>query len=81
MKLRFVVGSIASNVDIIYKTTNGGGSWSSVQNLAYQNLNCVAFADSMHGAAGGSKGDLSIILQIREYLGKQQQEVISINQL
>src|ERR1039458_9754227 len=51
----FVVGNIASNVDIIYKTTNGGGSWSSVQNIAFQNLNCVAFADSVHGAAGGNK--------------------------
>ena len=54
----FIVGNIASNVDIIYKTTNGGGSWSSVQNLAFQNLNCVAFADSMHGAAGGNKGHM-----------------------
>jgi photosystem II stability/assembly factor-like uncharacterized protein len=51
----FVAGNIASNVDIIYKTTDGGGSWSKVQNLAFQNLNCIGFADDMHGAAGGNK--------------------------
>jgi|CZKP01.1.fsa_nt_gi photosystem II stability/assembly factor-like uncharacterized protein len=50
----FVVGNIASGVDIVYKTTDGGQSWSSVQNIAFQNLNCVAFADNMHGAAGGN---------------------------
>jgi photosystem II stability/assembly factor-like uncharacterized protein len=51
----FVVGNYGSNVDIIYKTTDGGQSWSSVQNLAYQNLYCISFADDMHGAAGGNK--------------------------
>jgi photosystem II stability/assembly factor-like uncharacterized protein len=51
----FVAGNIASNVDIIYKTTDGGGSWSSVQNIAFQTLNCIAFADDQHGAAGGNK--------------------------
>jgi photosystem II stability/assembly factor-like uncharacterized protein len=51
----FVVGNISSNVDIIYKTTDGGGSWNTVQNIAFQNLNCIAFADDMHGAAGGNK--------------------------
>lgn len=51
----FVVGNYGSNVDIIYKTTDGGLSWSSIQNKAFQNLNCVAFADDMHGAAGGNK--------------------------
>jgi photosystem II stability/assembly factor-like uncharacterized protein len=51
----FVAGNIASNVDIIYKTTDGGSSWSSVQNLAFQNLNCISFADASHGVAGGNK--------------------------
>ena len=51
----FVVGIVASSVDVIYKTTDGGTSWSKIQNLLSQNLNCVAFADSVHGAAGGSK--------------------------
>jgi len=46
---------IATAVDVIYKTTNGGQSWSNVQNLAHQNLNCISFADDMHGAAGGNK--------------------------
>ena len=45
----------ASSVDVIYKTTDGGQSWSSVQNIAYQNLNCIGFADDIHGAAGGNK--------------------------
>jgi photosystem II stability/assembly factor-like uncharacterized protein len=51
----FVVGNYGSNIDIIYKTTDGGGSWTNSQNKVYQNLNCIAFADSMHGAAGGNK--------------------------
>jgi photosystem II stability/assembly factor-like uncharacterized protein len=51
----FVVGNIASAVDVIYKTTDGGLTWSSQSNKAYQNLNCVAFADQLHGAAGGNK--------------------------
>ena len=55
----FVVGKIAKDVDVIYKTTNGGQSWSSFQNLAHQNLNCISFADDMHGAAGGNN---SVIL-------------------
>ncbi len=57
--LGFIVGKIAANVDIIRKTTDGGQSWTNVQNLAFQNLNCIAFADDMHGAAGGNK---SVIL-------------------
>jgi photosystem II stability/assembly factor-like uncharacterized protein len=55
----FVVGKMASNVDVIHKTTDGGQSWSSFQNLAHQNLNCVSFADDLHGAAGGNN---SVIL-------------------
>jgi photosystem II stability/assembly factor-like uncharacterized protein len=51
----FVVGKIASNVDIIRKTTDGGQSWTNVQNLVQQNLNCISFADDMHGAVGGNK--------------------------
>jgi photosystem II stability/assembly factor-like uncharacterized protein len=51
----FVVGNYGSNVDIIYKTTDGGGTWTNSQNKAFQNLNCIAFADAMHGAAGGNK--------------------------
>jgi photosystem II stability/assembly factor-like uncharacterized protein len=54
----FVVGKIASNVDIIRKTTDGGQSWTNIQNLAFQNLNCVSFADDMHGAAGGNKSTI-----------------------
>jgi photosystem II stability/assembly factor-like uncharacterized protein len=54
----FVVGNIASGVDIIYKTTDGGQSWSNIQNTAYQNLNCIAFADDMHGAVGGNKSTI-----------------------
>jgi photosystem II stability/assembly factor-like uncharacterized protein len=50
----FVVGTVSSSVDVIYKTTDGGISWSKVQNLLFQNLNCIAFADSVHCAAGGS---------------------------
>jgi photosystem II stability/assembly factor-like uncharacterized protein len=52
----FVAGVIASNVDIIHKTTDGGQSWSNVQNLLFQNITCIAFADSVHGAAAGNKG-------------------------
>jgi photosystem II stability/assembly factor-like uncharacterized protein len=51
----FVVGNFGSNVDIIYKTTNGGGTWTNSQNKAFQSLNCIAFADEMHGAACGNK--------------------------
>jgi photosystem II stability/assembly factor-like uncharacterized protein len=54
-----VVGKVASNVDVIRKTTDGGQSWSTLQNTAHQNLNCVAFADDMHGAVGGNN---SVIL-------------------
>lgn len=54
----FVVGNYGSNVDIIYKTTDGGGSWSNSQNKAFQNLNCISFADAMHGAAGGNKSSI-----------------------
>jgi photosystem II stability/assembly factor-like uncharacterized protein len=50
----FVVGNYNSNVDIIYKTTNGGATWSNLVNKAYQTLNCVSFADANHGAAGGN---------------------------
>jgi photosystem II stability/assembly factor-like uncharacterized protein len=51
----FVVGIIGSNIDVIYKTTDGGLTWSKFQNLVFQNLNCIAFADNMHGAVGGNK--------------------------
>jgi len=51
----FVVGNYNSNVDIIYKTTDGGGSWSRKTNIVYQNLNCISFADANHGAAGGNR--------------------------
>jgi photosystem II stability/assembly factor-like uncharacterized protein len=51
----FVAGNYGSNVDIIYKTTDGGGTWSSSVNKAFQNLNCISFADENHGAAGGNK--------------------------
>jgi photosystem II stability/assembly factor-like uncharacterized protein len=51
----FVVGKLDNNVDVIYKTTDGGLSWSTTQNHAFQNLNCIGFADDQHGAAGGNK--------------------------
>jgi photosystem II stability/assembly factor-like uncharacterized protein len=53
--LGFVAGKLDNSVDIIYKTTDGGQSWSTVQNQAYQNLNCIDFADEKNGAAGGNK--------------------------
>jgi photosystem II stability/assembly factor-like uncharacterized protein len=51
----FIAGIVGSSIDVIYKTTDGGQSWSNVQNLAHQNLNSIAFADDLHGAAGGNK--------------------------
>ncbi|MDR3610287.1 MAG: YCF48-related protein [Ignavibacteriaceae bacterium] len=56
--LGFVVGNYGSNIDIIYKTTDGGGTWSSQTKNAFQTLNCVSFADQMHGAAGGNKSTI-----------------------
>ncbi|MDR3610310.1 MAG: YCF48-related protein [Ignavibacteriaceae bacterium] len=50
----FVVGNYNNNVDIIYKTTDGGTTWTNQVNQAFQNLNCVSFADANHGAAGGN---------------------------
>jgi photosystem II stability/assembly factor-like uncharacterized protein len=54
-KVGFAAGNLSSGVDVIFKTTDGGQSWSSVQNLAFQTLNCISFADDKHGAAGGNK--------------------------
>jgi photosystem II stability/assembly factor-like uncharacterized protein len=51
----FAAGNYGSQLDIIYKTTDGGTTWSTKINQAFQNLNGISFADDMHGAAVGNK--------------------------
>jgi photosystem II stability/assembly factor-like uncharacterized protein len=47
----FVAGRIASNLDAIYKTTNGGISWTVKTGQANKNLNAIAFANQTTGCA------------------------------
>ncbi|MGE5437819.1 MAG: YCF48-related protein [Syntrophothermus sp.] len=49
-----VAGRSASNVDIIYKTTNSGLEWSSVGLLANENLNSVTFSGANNGVIAGN---------------------------
>lgn len=53
--LGFVVGKAGSNVDVIYKTTDGGTTWDVKQKIVSANLRSVAFADAQVGAAVGEK--------------------------
>jgi photosystem II stability/assembly factor-like uncharacterized protein len=49
----YVAGRVASNVDVIYKTTDGGINWNLTTNTAMENLNYISFADTDKGAAVG----------------------------
>ncbi|NWF90530.1 MAG: hypothetical protein HXY50_13845, partial [Ignavibacteriaceae bacterium] len=51
----FVVGKEASNVDVIYKTTDGGISWDKKTNLFATNLRAVTFKDVNNGIVVGEK--------------------------
>ncbi len=45
-----VVGRVASNTDIIYRTTDGGVSWSTQLNTVFKNMQDVFFANESNGA-------------------------------
>lgn len=47
--LGFVAGRVASGVDIVYRTTDGGGSWSSQTNQLAKNPQSVAFSNENNG--------------------------------
>lgn len=47
--LGFVAGRVASNVDVIYRTTDGGNSWSSQTNQLARNPQSVAFSNENKG--------------------------------
>jgi photosystem II stability/assembly factor-like uncharacterized protein len=49
----FVVGRIASGVDIIYKTTDGGSTWSTKTGLVGKDLRGVEFVNQNRGAIVG----------------------------
>jgi len=51
----FVVGKEGSNVDVIYKTTDGGVSWDKKTNLFATNLRAVVFKDLNNGIVVGEK--------------------------
>lgn len=51
----FIVGKESNNVDIIYKTTNGGLNWETKTNLFATNLRAVAFRDVNNGIVVGEK--------------------------
>jgi photosystem II stability/assembly factor-like uncharacterized protein len=51
----FVVGKESNNVDVIYKTTDGGVSWDKKTNLFATNLRAVAFKDLNNGIVVGEK--------------------------
>jgi len=51
--LGFVVGKLATGIDVIYKTTDGGISWSSKTNITGKDLRDVDFADDTHGIIVG----------------------------
>ena len=50
----YVAGRVASNVDAIYKTINGGIDWTITTNIASENLNDIDFADANSGAAAAN---------------------------
>lgn len=54
------VGYAAANGGVIYKTTDGGFSWSVLSNgtITVQNLNSVSFVDSTTGYFAGNSGAL-----------------------
>ena len=54
----FTVGVLASNLDVIYKTSDGGLNWNIKQGFVTKTLNCVAFADQNHAAIGGNSGKM-----------------------
>lgn len=49
----FVVGKLGTNIDAIYKTTNGGTDWTVTKSVAATNLRGVAFYDAQNGIAVG----------------------------
>lgn len=51
----FIVGKESNNVDIIYKTTNGGLTWDTKTNSFATNLRGVAFKDVNNGIVVGEK--------------------------
>lgn len=51
----FIVGKESNNVDLIYKTTNGGLDWEVKTNLFATNLRAVAFRDVNNGIIVGEK--------------------------
>lgn len=50
-RLGFVVGKLATGVDIIYRTTDGGSSWTEQTNLVSKTIQKVAFANENNGIA------------------------------
>ncbi len=51
----YVVGKGGSNIDVIYKTTNGGQTWDIKTGIAAANLRAVAFANSQVGVIASEK--------------------------
>jgi photosystem II stability/assembly factor-like uncharacterized protein len=51
----FDVGRVKSNVDLIYKTTNGGADWTDTTKIVNADLRDVAFADKNNGVVVGYK--------------------------
>lgn len=51
----FIVGQAASNVDVIYKTANGGASLTTTKSIVLASLRAVAFYNTQVGAAVGDK--------------------------
>ncbi len=49
----YVVGRAASNVDMIYKTTDGGATWTEKSNQFFKDLYGVGFYDINNGAVVG----------------------------
>jgi photosystem II stability/assembly factor-like uncharacterized protein len=53
--LGFVVGKKATNVDVIYKTVDGGANWTEKNTIVSATLRGVAFADAQKGVVVGEK--------------------------
>jgi photosystem II stability/assembly factor-like uncharacterized protein len=56
----YVVGSTNSKYSPIFKTTDGGQTWTGLQSNTFSSLNSVHFVDAMNGIIGGSGGKILV---------------------